>query len=71
MEQVDTKVTALEVCVSSLEEAESGHANVTTTLQQEVTRLKQDVDNLEQKNPAMLRITTKDGLRRSGGGALN
>ena len=36
VEQLGTKVTTLEVCVASLEEAESSHTNVTTTLQQEV-----------------------------------
>lgn len=50
MEQVGGRVTALETRVASLEEAESDHANVTTTLQQEVTQLKRDVANLEQKN---------------------
>ena len=48
MEQVGGRVTALEARVATLEEAESGHVDVTTTLQQEVTQLKRDVATLEQ-----------------------
>lgn len=53
IEQVGTKVMALESCVGSLEKVESGYADVTTTLQQEVTQLKQDKQRFRSEIPTI------------------
>lgn len=66
MDQADMKTTVLAAGVLSIEEAGNDHSDAITSLQREVTQLKQDVATLEQKNEDLEGRSRRCNLRIIG-----